>query len=75
MSTSSNAEFSPIERREGHPIALARRQLLALLFAAFAAPDAMTEAPTFQARSRRVVIVNGWVLLEDDVYEVASRVV
>jgi hypothetical protein len=75
MSMSSGADFSPLERRKRRLVAVGRRQLLALFCAATAVPGAaMSASWNIRGRPRRVVIVNGWVLLEDDVREVASRV-
>jgi hypothetical protein len=74
MSTSSGIDFPRIERCERHLAALGRRQLLSLLFAAMALPGAATSAWwNLRAGSRRVVIINGWVLLEDDVREVTRH--
>jgi hypothetical protein len=75
MSTSPGADFPRIERRKRRLVAVGRRQLLALFLAAMAVPGAAMSAWwNIRAGPRRVVIVNGWVLLEDDVREVASRV-
>jgi hypothetical protein len=72
MSTSSSADFSSIEMCKRHLVALGRRQLLSLLFAAMAVPGAATSTRwNLRVGSSRMIILNGWVLLEDDVYEVA----
>jgi hypothetical protein len=74
MSTSSGANFSRIERCKHHLVPLERRQLLSFLFAAMAVPRAATPAWwNLHAGPRRVVIINGWVLLEDDVHEVTRH--
>jgi hypothetical protein len=74
MSTSSGADFSCIERCKRHFVPLGRRQLLSLLVAAMVIPGAATPAWwNVPGAARRVVIINGWVLLEDDVHEVARH--
>jgi hypothetical protein len=75
MWSHSNTDYSCVERRRRRLAGVGRRQLLALLLGTVAAPGAAISAwPHLPVRARRVVVVNGWVLLEDDLLKAVDHV-
>jgi hypothetical protein len=71
---STTYDLMCIEESAHRPIFVGRRQFLGLFLPAAAMLGAVESARNLEDGRRRMIVINGWILLEDDVWEIAGRV-